>query len=56
MLKKVPSERITVIEMQEHPWITNVGKNPCSWSDDVNYVQFQDPTEEEMNQAMTKVE
>jgi hypothetical protein len=42
--------------MQNHPWITKNGKDPCSWEKDVSYVKFEDPTEEEMNQAMTKVE
>lgn len=42
--------------MQNHPWITSNGQEPCCWETDVKFVKFEDPTEEELNQAMTKVE
>ena len=42
--------------MQNHPWITNKGTQPCDWKNDVTYVTFDDVTEEEVSNAMTKVD
>ena len=41
--------------MQSHPWITQNGKSTIDWGKDVAYAKFEDPTEDEQNQAMTKV-
>jgi len=38
MLKKDPKERITVEDLQYHPWITKNGEESCDWKNDVEYV------------------
>lgn len=43
-------------QMQAHAWITNQGTQPCDWKNDVEYVTFDDVTEEEVSNAMTKVD
>lgn len=53
MLNKNPKERITMEEIQEHPWITLNGLRPCSWKNDANYVEFSDVKDEDFNQEVT---
>ena len=55
MLHKDPEKRLTIGELQRHPWITKNGAEPCSWSTDVEYVDFQKVTEDEMMTAMTSL-
>ena len=41
--------------MQEHPWITNNGAEPCNWATEVLFHDFEKPTDDEINSAMTKI-
>ena len=56
MLKKEPSERISVEDLQHHPWITKNGEETCDWANDVEYVKFEEPTQEDLHKALSKVE
>ena len=49
MLKKEEKERISLEEMAQDPWITCRGQEPCDWANDVEYVEFADPTEKQYN-------
>ena len=55
MLNKNPKERITMDEIQEHPWITLNGLRPVSWKNDVNFVEFSDVKDEDFNQEVTQI-
>jgi serine/threonine protein kinase len=45
LLIKDPSKRMNMIEMQTHPWITENNTVQCDWKNDVEYVDFEKPTE-----------
>lgn len=56
MLKKDPTERISVEDLQHHPWITKNGKESCDWKNDVECVKFEEPTQDDLHKAISKVE
>ena len=58
MFEKDPSKRITVSQLQEHPWLTKNGKEKIDWEKDVEYVTFDDwvPTDQENKNAVTSIE
>lgn len=55
MLCKDPVKRITMAELETHPWLTENGTQLISWKDDIEYAKFEDVTEDEMANAMTSV-
>ena len=53
MLHKEPNQRITLEEIAEHKWITCNGTEPCDWANDVDFVEFEDPKNEELDQEVS---
>ena len=51
MLRKDPSERISIPEMKVHPWVTCRGRNPMLGTED-NCI-YEEITEEEMDNALS---
>ena len=45
MLNKQSTNRLTLDQIEKHPWVTANGTLPCSFKNDVSYVEFGlDPT------------
>ena len=55
MLNKDVKKRITLEEIANHKWITCNGTWPCNWSSDVDYLEFADPKDEELNKEVSKI-
>ena len=55
MLNKDPNKRITMPELETHPWLTENGTQQISWEHDVEYAKFEDVTEDDLAKAMTNV-
>ena len=55
MLKKNPAERISIDNLQIHPWITNNGQHSCDWRNDVEYVEQVEISDDDIGKAMTNL-
>ncbi|KAJ5661568.1 uncharacterized protein N7477_009184 [Penicillium maclennaniae] len=54
ILEKDPEKRIKMSELRDHPWVTANGADPLLSSEENTAQIVEPPTEEEMNQAITK--
>ncbi|KAJ9195412.1 hypothetical protein DTO207G8_7743 [Paecilomyces variotii] len=54
ILEKDPKKRIKMQELREHPWVTKNGTDPLPSEEENTAGVIEPPTEEEMNEAITK--